>query len=101
MCSQKNCKALASPPSGELSARRVPGEPGACLPCGAHSGFHLSVPEHPGAEDCPSATDSGDCPSPHPLWVPEDPGAAEALWLEHMKEAVVSPVSRRRPGTAL
>src|SRR5579863_5125489 len=35
MCWQKNSKALASPPDGELSGRRVPGEPASCLPGGA------------------------------------------------------------------
>ena len=62
----------------ELPGRRVPGEPEACLPSGTDSGFHLSVPEHPGAEDRTSVADSGDRPSPNPLRLPEDSGAAEA-----------------------
>ena len=74
----KNCKALGAPRTGEPSARRVSGELEACLPSGAPSGFHLSVPEHPGAEDSTSAADSGDRSSPNPLRLPEDSGAAEA-----------------------
>jgi putative transposase len=31
----KNCDALAAPPGGELSARHLPGERAACVPCGA------------------------------------------------------------------
>ena len=74
----KNCKALAAPPRGELPGRRVPGEPETCLRSGTDSGFHLSVPELPGAEDSTSAADSGDCPGPRSLRVSQDSGAADA-----------------------
>jgi putative transposase len=74
----KNCKALAPSRTGRLSARRVPGELEARLPSGADSGFHLSVPEHPGAENGAAVAESGDRPSPNPLRLPEDSGAAEA-----------------------
>ena len=34
---EKNFDALAAPPGGELSARHLPGERAACVPCGADS----------------------------------------------------------------
>src|ERR1700675_4470475 len=75
---QKNCEALAAPPGCELSARRVPGEPGARLPCGTNSGLHLSVPAHPRASDVTAAVHTENRPSPSALQLPEHPGAAEA-----------------------
>jgi hypothetical protein len=47
-----------------------------------HSGFHVSIPEHPGAEDGTSAADSGESASPNPQRLPENLGAAEAGELE-------------------
>ena len=74
---KKNWKALAPPPRGELSARRVPGEPETCMPGGTPSGLYLSVAEHAGAEDRTSAANSGNRTDPDSLRLPEDSGAAE------------------------
>src|ERR1700680_274750 len=95
MCWQKHSKALASPPRGELSGRRIPSEPASCLPGGASGYLEVSVPEHAGAEDGLAVADSGDRPSPRPLRVSQHPGAAEARGLERGEETGVSAVSRR------
>ena len=55
----KNSKALASPPRGELSERRIPVEPASCLPGGASGHLDVSVPEHAGAQDGLVVADSG------------------------------------------
>ena len=49
-----------------------------CLPSGTDFGVHLSVPEHPGAEDSAATADSEDRPSPDSFRLSEDSGAAEA-----------------------
>src|SRR5215467_4594217 len=95
MCYQKNSKALAPPPSGALPVRRVSGESAACLPHGGGRGIDSAIQEQTRAKDRPAAADSRDCSSSGSLWVPQDPGAAEARGLEDRKKAGVSAVLRR------
>lgn len=95
MCFQKNSKALAPPPSGALPVRRVSGESAAGLPDDGDRGIDSSIQKQARAKDGSSAADSGDCSGSRPLWVPQDPGTAEARGLEDRKEAGLSTVLRR------
>jgi hypothetical protein len=92
----KNCNALAAPPGGELLEYNVSGEREACVPCGAGSGFDVSLREHARAEDRTAGADTGDRANAGSLWLPQDPCAAEPGGLESGKKAGVSPLSGRR-----
>lgn len=66
------------------------------LSCGAAGNLDLPLPQHAGAGNGSADAAAGDRANPGPLWLPEDPGAAEPGRMESGQKTGVPPVLRGR-----